>query len=73
MRADQGGECAICGLVGVDHDHATGAVRGILCFRCNAAIGQLDDEPDRARGLAEYLARHGELDTLVGARALALR
>jgi hypothetical protein len=75
MLADQGGGCAICGkndVDNVDHDHSTGSVRGILCFRCNAAIGQLDDEPERARDLAAYLERDDELATLARSRAAAL-
>ena len=44
MLAEQGGVCAICGSppksrrLHVDHDHRTGAVRGLLCFRCNRAL-----------------------------------
>lgn len=40
----QGGGCAICGntpktrRLHVDHDHKTGAVRGLLCYRCNRNI-----------------------------------
>ena len=40
----QGGGCAICGAtpktrrLHVDHDHKTGQVRGLLCFRCNNAL-----------------------------------
>jgi hypothetical protein len=39
----------------VDHNHETGAVRGLLCMRCNSAIGYLQDNPSRARKLATYL------------------
>ncbi len=44
----QGGLCAICHTKPakhVDHDHATGKVRGILCFTCNRALGYWGDEP----------------------------
>jgi hypothetical protein len=58
MRESQGGLCAICRAapaVHVDHDHATGTVRGMLCFPCNAAIGHLRDDPDTVRRAAAYL------------------
>lgn len=67
MMAAQGNKCAACdaslsalpsGDVHVDHDHETGAVRGILCRFCNTAIGLLKDSPLRARKLASYLERH---------------
>lgn len=45
----QGGKCAICKYdpgtdraLTVDHHHKTGAIRGLLCFRCNNGIGWLD-------------------------------
>lgn len=44
MLARQRGGCAICGTtpktrrLNVDHDHRTGAVRGLLCHRCNRAL-----------------------------------
>ena len=40
----QGGGCALCGnppksrRLHVDHNHRTGRVRGLLCFRCNRAL-----------------------------------
>ena len=58
----QHGLCAICQTAPaahVDHDHQSGTVRGLLCFRCNAAIGQLDDDPLVLRRAARYVERGG--------------
>lgn len=63
MLERQCGGCAICGThdtapykhFGVDHDHATGAVRGLLCHGCNSALGRLHDEPELLRAAADYL------------------
>ncbi len=62
--AVQGGVCAICRRgpealldFGVDHDHRTGKVRGILCTQCNYYfLGRFDDIA-RLEAAAEYL-RH---------------
>jgi Recombination endonuclease VII len=62
MLAAQHGVCAICQTAPaahVDHDHQSGRVRGLLCFRCNAAIGQLDDDPLVLRRAARYVERGG--------------
>lgn len=48
---DQGGKCAICGRppkpggrrLNIDHDHITGAVRGLLCASCNRMLGWARD------------------------------
>ncbi len=42
----------------VDHCHATGKVRGLLCGFCNSAIGYLREEPGNAVRAARYLAVH---------------
>lgn len=72
MLAGQGGGCAICGFpppedrrlfLDIDHDHETGAVRGLLCNRCNTMLGQSRDNPERLEAGAEYLRRQrGEYD-----------
>jgi hypothetical protein len=59
----QGGVCAACGRqpgpkqLCVDHDHGTGAVRGLLCDQCNRAVGLLQDSAAVAEQLARYLGR----------------
>jgi hypothetical protein len=39
----------------VDHDHETGAIRGILCIDCNRALGMFRDDPRLLRKAAKYL------------------
>jgi len=66
MIAEQDGVCAICecdigdGLFHVDHCHSTGAVRGLLCFSCNAGIGHLKDDVDRLLKAVGYLEQHAK-------------
>lgn len=58
LIAQQLGVCLVCQTapaVHVDHDHGTGEVRGVLCFNCNVALGQLKDRPDVLRRAADYL------------------
>jgi hypothetical protein len=61
MLEEQGGSCAICRTepaAHVDHDHATWAVRALLCFGCNGGLGQFKDDPEVLRAAARYVERH---------------
>jgi hypothetical protein len=39
----------------IDHSHATGKIRGLLCTNCNIAIGHALDDVNRLLGLIQYL------------------
>ena len=41
----------------VDHCHTCGAIRGLLCFFCNSALGVWEFDPDTAQRASEYLDR----------------
>lgn len=65
MFAAQDGKCAICrtdepGGKGwhVDHCHASGNNRAILCHHCNLMLGNAKDDPVRLRAAADYLEAH---------------
>jgi hypothetical protein len=74
LLQEQGGGCAICGaaenglkknkMLCVDHDHASGAVRGLLCDRCNKAIGYLNDDPALVGRALAYLQATNKRDAL---------
>lgn len=63
----QGGVCAVCGKeetertkgslrrLCVDHDHLTGAVRGLLCNSCNTALGKFNDDRALLVAAVKYL------------------
>lgn len=56
-------DCAVCGAtrssdgrkLHIDHCHRTGKVRGVLCNKCNVALGLLDDNIERIAALGRYL------------------
>ncbi len=63
----QGGRCAICPATTagygrrfyVDHDHATGKIRGLLCHGCNSGLGNFRDSMTTVQDAAAYLHHHG--------------
>jgi hypothetical protein len=71
MLAAQNGVCAICKQpnkkrdryggfetrLHVDHCHATGKTRGLLCHSCNAALGLFKENTDSLKAAIEYLQR----------------
>lgn len=71
LLAEQDRRCRICGAehhdgvrdgmdspLVVDHCHETGEVRGLLCPKCNMAIGLLGDDVATAQAAADYLRSH---------------
>jgi Recombination endonuclease VII len=61
MVETQGGRCALghelraSDELVVDHDHDSGAIRGLLCRLCNVGLGAFRDDPTFLRAGAEYL------------------
>lgn len=61
MHKEQAGLCAICSKpentkkLAVDHCHNTGRIRGLLCFRCNSALGKLQDSIELMQKAIIYL------------------
>lgn len=58
----QHGLCAICKgknktqrQLAVDHDHRTGAVRGLLCQRCNLVLGCVQEDSQLLHKMEDYL------------------
>ncbi|GGU54675.1 endonuclease domain-containing protein [Streptomyces lavendofoliae] len=65
-EAEQQGRCGLCRCIPqtdrrmhVDHDHATGKLRDLLCHHCNLLLGNAQDSVERLRQAIAYLDRHG--------------
>lgn len=66
LLSSQSGCCAICGVpqdnltqaLSVDHDHETGAIRGLLCSNCNIGLGLMRDNIGILMHAAEYLKKY---------------
>lgn len=66
---EQNHQCAICGTpikthsnhTHLDHDHETGALRGMLCTNCNRGLGHFQDSEENLRKAIDYLLKWREL------------
>lgn len=64
MLIEQNGVCAIClnapkkFRLAVDHDHKTGKIRGLLCYRCNYGLGWLGDNWEKIQRVYSYFKAH---------------
>ena len=70
---NQNNRCSICSIIflpygsrgstapHIDHDHITKKVRGLLCVRCNMAIGQFFDKVENIRRAADYVENNGRI------------
>ena len=64
MLKAQNKQCAICGTMqctsgkrmAIDHCHLTGRIRGLLCLRCNQAIGKFNDNYFLLQQAADYVS-----------------
>lgn len=69
MLQQQSGVCGICKgrgrrpFLSVDHDHATGAVRGLLCENCNLALGAFRDNIPLLTAAIEYLRTYSGVES----------
>jgi hypothetical protein len=67
LLSSQNNVCAVCAGVNesghylsVDHCHTSGDVRGLLCTRCNTALGKVKDDVEILRNLINYLEKHAQ-------------
>lgn len=75
MVEAQNNKCAICfneetvenhwkpgetRRLSIDHDHKTGLIRGLLCFRCNATLGKVEDNVEYLKSMVNYLEQFNE-------------
>jgi hypothetical protein len=72
LEKSQNGVCKICNLpeenrkrLCVDHDHSCCAdysscgkcIRGLICFKCNTALGMVQDNPEILKAMIDYLQK----------------
>lgn len=60
LTVEQNNCCSICGKkskLHIDHNHDTGAVRGLLCFQCNSALGSFNDNIEILASAISFLGQ----------------
>lgn len=60
LSKEQRGLCKICNIepaTHLDHCHTTGAIRGLLCTRCNTGLGMFLDNTDNLKAAIDYLSQ----------------
>jgi len=66
MFLNQNGRCGICNIPfeskvpdnpAIDHCHASGKIRGLLCSKCNSALGMLNDDPEIIKNAIKWLTK----------------
>lgn|SRR5574337_1184363 len=67
LYSSQKGECAICSegfpLLYVDHCHVENKIRGLLCMKCNTALGLFRDDISIMKKAIKYVRKNEkELD-----------
>lgn len=72
LSLSQNHACAICKnpdsadngrYLVIDHDHQTNKVRGLLCDKCNRALGSFNDDPQKLQNAILYLVRGKNLNS----------
>ena len=66
MFNKQSGYCAICGThqsklnhtLHIDHNHKTKKIRGLLCYKCNHALGLINESPKLCDKLKQYIIKN---------------
>lgn len=70
LHEAQNGCCAICRqpeswkrdgkvvALSVDHNHADGSVRELLCYQCNTALGKVRESEEILEAMLAYVRKH---------------
>jgi len=71
MKTDQDNKCLICACdfddldskhIHIDHNHETGAIRGVLCKRCNLTLGILEEDTQLMENMINYVNAYNKKD-----------